>query len=131
MYSKSLPSFSFSAVHSNSLALPDTVKGRTRDKDQTHTLAINEMAHKLTKETNNEAKAEETQSITGQRRRGTGPHLQSKNTAKDLDNEDLDKKLRVRRVRERCGGARDTDGDTTEEVAETNSEAPPEERETW
>lgn len=54
---------------------------------------------------------------------------QPQDTAKDLDDEDLDEEVWVRGVCE-CGGcACDTDGDAAEEVADTDGEAAPEDRE--
>lgn len=56
---------------------------------------------------------------------------QTKNRAEDFNDKNLDKELRVGGIGERGGRAGDADRDTTEEVAETDGEAAPEEREAW
>ena len=62
-------------------------------------------------------------------RRRTNQAEETKDTAEDFDDEDLDEEIRVRGVRERGRGARDANADTAQEVACADGEATPEERE--
>ena len=65
-----------------------------------------------------------TSRVTDELRRTNQPE-QTHNTAKHLHNKDLDKQLRVSRVRERSGGTCDADGDTAEEVAYADGQPSP------